>query len=261
MQTPGEILRAEREKKGLSLKDVEQSTSIRALYLNAIEEGNYSIVPGEVYLKGFIRNYAAFLGLNGPEMVELYRQLQNASAAPASQGSTEKQTEKPAVKPVSLSQKVKEERAASSIWKWLLLLLVIILVAAAGFWYFSSSAKPSVPNPSNVQSSQPAPAAPANPAPIIPVAPSAPPPALPQAKPVVINVKYTDECWTEVVADGKEVYEGIPKIGTSMTWDAQQQITVRLGNAGGAEIVYNGQPQGKLGGRGDVLVKTFAVKQ
>ena len=44
----GDILRREREKQGLSILDVEQETSIRALYLEAIEKGQYDVLPGDV---------------------------------------------------------------------------------------------------------------------------------------------------------------------------------------------------------------------
>ncbi len=81
MQTVGEFLRAERLKKALSIKDVESAISIRALYLNAIEEGDYDIVPGEVYLKGFIRNYATFLELDPQKAIELYSQNKEQTKA------------------------------------------------------------------------------------------------------------------------------------------------------------------------------------
>ena len=46
----GDILRREREKQGLTLKDVEEETSIRTLYIDAIENGQYDVLPGEVYV-------------------------------------------------------------------------------------------------------------------------------------------------------------------------------------------------------------------
>ena len=60
----GDLLRAERERQNLSFKDVERGTSIRSLYIEAIEKGEYKTLPGEVYTKGFIRNYANFLKLD-----------------------------------------------------------------------------------------------------------------------------------------------------------------------------------------------------
>ena len=92
---------------------------------------------------------------------------------------------------------------------------------------------------------------------------SAAPPALPPVshsnKAVVLAARFTDRCWTSAIADGKTVYEGIPKIGETLTWEAERQIIVNLGNAAAVEISLNGQPQGKMGERGDVVVKTFAA--
>ena len=70
----GDILRAERERRGLAIRDVEEATSIRALYIQSIEENKYDIIPGEVYLKGFIKTYANFLNLDGNAVVNQYRQ-------------------------------------------------------------------------------------------------------------------------------------------------------------------------------------------
>ena len=65
----GDILRQEREKQNLTVKDVEQETSIRALYIEAIENGDYKSLPGDVYAKGFIRNYAGFLKLDADALL------------------------------------------------------------------------------------------------------------------------------------------------------------------------------------------------
>lgn len=72
MSKVGEMLRDERERQNLTFDDIEQSTSIRTRYLQAIEAGEYSVLPGDVYTKGFIRNYANILGLDGAEFVNMY---------------------------------------------------------------------------------------------------------------------------------------------------------------------------------------------
>ena len=48
----GDTLRREREKQGLTIKDIENETSIRSVYIEAIEKGNYDSLPGDVYTKG-----------------------------------------------------------------------------------------------------------------------------------------------------------------------------------------------------------------
>lgn len=262
MQTPGELLKAEREKRGLSIKDVEQGTSIRSLYLTAIEQGNYSVVPGEVYLKGFIRNYASFLGLNPQEIMEVYRHSTGNAQPP-----TEQQPVTPTINqplntaqgnPPTTTQKVKEKRESSSSIKWAAIILIPVIGAASYWWYSQNT-----PQPKSQVTPKPAPTAPATPTqPAQPAPPAIPPasPASPQTKPVIVIAKFTDECWTQVLVDGKEVYEGIPKVGETINWEAQKNITIRLGNASGVDIIYNGQPQGKLGSKGEVTEKIFISK-
>ena len=65
----GEVLKNEREQQGLTLKDVEHGTSIRSAYIDAIEREDFASLPGEVYTRGFVRNYANFLRLNSEEIV------------------------------------------------------------------------------------------------------------------------------------------------------------------------------------------------
>ena len=73
----GNILRAEREKQGLTIKDIENETSIRTLYIEAIEKGAWKALPSEVYVKGFIRNYAEFLRLDADALARQYRLLRS----------------------------------------------------------------------------------------------------------------------------------------------------------------------------------------
>jgi cytoskeletal protein RodZ len=62
--TLGETLKQKRKERNLSLKEVENGTSIRLNYLQAIEEGELNKLISPVYAQGFIRQYAVFLGLD-----------------------------------------------------------------------------------------------------------------------------------------------------------------------------------------------------
>jgi transcriptional regulator with XRE-family HTH domain len=74
----GALLREARLKQGITLDKVQEETKIRRRYLEALEEGNNRVFPGEVYLKGFLKNYAHFLGLPGDELVKRYAQTRAA---------------------------------------------------------------------------------------------------------------------------------------------------------------------------------------
>ncbi|MEA2621234.1 MAG: cytoskeleton protein RodZ [Chloroflexota bacterium] len=76
----GETLTAARERKGVDLHRAERDTKIRAKHLAALESGDYTELPGEVYTRGFLRNYAAYLGLDADEILEDWREEQDANA-------------------------------------------------------------------------------------------------------------------------------------------------------------------------------------
>ncbi len=73
MLTVGEILRTTREKKNLTLQQVEKSSRIRAKTLQAIEENNWTSFNSKIYITGLIRNYAKFLGLDENKMLAFFR--------------------------------------------------------------------------------------------------------------------------------------------------------------------------------------------
>lgn len=64
MLSVGELLRREREKKNLTLQQVEKGTRIRARYLQSAEENKWDEFTSKVYISGVIRNYAKFLGMD-----------------------------------------------------------------------------------------------------------------------------------------------------------------------------------------------------
>lgn len=68
----GTTLSEARKQKKVSLKKIAQETKISSRYLQALEAETYDIFPAEVYLKGFLRTYAQYLGLDGNEMVHAY---------------------------------------------------------------------------------------------------------------------------------------------------------------------------------------------
>jgi cytoskeletal protein RodZ len=76
-----ERLYAARERKGVDLYRAERDTKIRARYLSALERGDYRELPGDVYTKGFLRNYALYLGLDPEEIVGQWRR-ERPEAAP-----------------------------------------------------------------------------------------------------------------------------------------------------------------------------------
>jgi cytoskeletal protein RodZ len=72
MDELGQILSQARENKGLTVEDVQQATRINAHYIEALENGEYNVLPTPVHVRGFLRNYARYLNLDPAPLLERY---------------------------------------------------------------------------------------------------------------------------------------------------------------------------------------------
>lgn len=72
MNELGHILREAREARGMTLAEVESETRINTRFLSALEEGEYETLPTPVHVRGFLRNYARFLGLDPQPLLDRY---------------------------------------------------------------------------------------------------------------------------------------------------------------------------------------------
>jgi hypothetical protein len=78
---------------------------------------------------------------------------------------------------------------------------------------------------------------------------------------VVVEIKLEDKSWLRVVVDGKTEFEGIVTKGTEKTWVANQQLTIRAGNAGAVLVAFNEEEAKHLGERGQVQEVTYKAKK
>jgi hypothetical protein len=76
-------------------------------------------------------------------------------------------------------------------------------------------------------------------------------------RPVVVKLEpeVNKESWVRIVADGKQVYEGI--LNNGMVVEADTYVYLLAGNAGALDVTYNGVPRGSLGGSGEVVHEVF----
>ncbi len=255
MATVGQQLSAAREQRGYSITDVEKGTSIRALYIQAIETGDYEVVPGEVYLKGFIRNYATFVGLDGSNMVELYKQERQpaASQEPMEAGTqTELAQEKKSDTAPSLRENASfsaQPRAGKSLG-WLAG-LVVAVVLVAGYWWSGTSAPPA----GGVQPS--AASKPVMAGGVSNAATSSAANAAGKQDGVHLQALFQADCWVDVSVDGKKIFNGTAQKGQTLRWDATKLVRLTLGNAGAVQLTFNGSPQAALGKTGEVVEYEF----
>ena len=83
MKHIGEYLKNLRIEKNITLEEAEDHTGIRVQYLQALEEGDFNKIPGDVFIKGFIRNYGNYLGADGNALVDAYIRSSETQAASA----------------------------------------------------------------------------------------------------------------------------------------------------------------------------------
>lgn len=262
----GYTLRQERERQNLSIEDIEQGTSIRAVYIEAIENGEYDKLPGTVYTKGFIKNYAKFLELDADalakefanDIAELSAEQETAQAGAEAALNSEQSVEVKPVKPENkiIGQSIREGRRSSSN---LLIVAAVVLIAAlaGGAWAFLSDSDGDVAtvNPP-VQQTQPVvePTPPVDPTPVANATPA------PKNDAIEIQARFNNRCWTLVTVDGTVVQEGIIEGGQTLSWAGKDNITFRFGNAGAVELFQDGKSLGVPGAEGDIADKTFTRK-
>lgn len=263
----GDLLRAEREKQGLSIKDIEKGTSIRSLYIDAIEKGEYKKLPGDVYAKGFIRNYANFLKMDANQAVHQYNEEnhpEKIAAEEATKAAEEQSKEVPVrtAKRVSTSYPSRQEPAAtptleervarSNHRQTLMLGLVVVVILAVGGYFLFGSSEEKAEKPAQTKVTTSAKTQPKQ------EAPKKAAPAPKQYTDAEVTAKFSDRCWVSVKADGKTLFEGTIEKGETKNWKAQKELKITAGNAGAVTVSFNGQDQGVLGEVGQVVDKTYA---
>lgn len=75
MKNIGQLLQQRRKELNVSLKEVENATSIRMVYLQAIEDGDTTKLISPVYAQGFLKQYASFLGIDGDKIVREHPEI------------------------------------------------------------------------------------------------------------------------------------------------------------------------------------------
>lgn len=263
MSELGTRLRQAREGQGLSLAQASVDTRILQQSLTALEEGAFPRLPGDVATRGFIRNYAQYLGLAPDELIELYRRERGV-------------TDQIRVVAVTTPPRSRSYVLPSFFG------VFFVTVALVGLAYVALNAAgrigdrvatrdapaiATIPPPSplptsSVSAAQPlsvptrAATALATPQPSSSnaaggLAATAGPSPTPAA-PIMIEVSVprrsgSENSWVRVQTDGNVAFEGIMRAGEKLVFQAQRRVLIRAGNPPDVFVTVNGLPQGALG--------------
>jgi len=263
--TFGDELRREREIRGISLKEIADSTKVSKRFLEAIERNDYRNLPAPVFTRGFIREYARYVGLSGDEMVTRYMHFVDMSAGAA----PEPERERPQLQAIAREPYRPQSfgtigRAEPGRGGWWIVVVGLALLTGGGAFYVMKHRLPLTRGGSSAsrtsRSSGAIPSASKKARPSSPGSSSSElrttgaTAALP---PLHLQIELTADSWVNLQADGKSVLNGELRDGESRTFDAEREFRFQtIGNAGGVVLTINGIHLPPLGNQGEVLHDT-----
>lgn len=276
-------LREAREARELTIDEAGRATRIRPRFIESLERGDYAgMTP--VQAQGFVRNYARFLGLD-LDLVMAEIQADRAgrrwnrilptpapdTAPPANIRAITRAAEQPTLRAVR--PRGPRPRARRGF----VVNIVIILVAGAvvvgvilggtrlidNLVESESNGSQVVPSPAGAASPSQAGETTSTPQTAIEMTPLTPQgqfvaPVL-TGNMVTVVIEITQVAWVRVVADGTVQYEGTAREGDILNYTGERSVQVRTNNAAGLRLTINNQPQGSLGGRGQLFEYTFSL--
>jgi cytoskeletal protein RodZ len=245
----GEELRREREIRGISLKEIADATKISKRFLEAIERNDHRTLPAPVFTRGFVREYARYVGLNAEDMVNRY----NFAAANDDRIEKPPQVEKYAAQPPrDITPKPKPKRGIPPPYarvnrNAISLSILAALLAGVAWWAVQHRSQfLDLETPATVPVTTRAAAQPPLTTP--PVAP------VPDDSMLRMSVELVADSWVSLEADGKSVVNDELKAGDKRTYEASNEFKFRtIGNAAGLNLTINGTRVPSLGGDGDVI--------
>ncbi|HET8529038.1 MAG TPA: helix-turn-helix domain-containing protein [Gaiellaceae bacterium] len=223
----GPSLREARTRRGLSPGDVHKAIRIRERYLSALEEERWEQLPGDAYIKGFLRTYAEFLGLDGQLYVDEYNHRFS------------RPDEGPAV-PETLRRSSRRGGSGRMLRAAAALVVVAALAAGIAAWrHGGAQPNPTLPGAAAAAAPRHRTKPPARPKPA---------PAKPKPTSTVIRAA-TDDSWLSVRIGGptgREIYRGILVRGGQLRFGLARPIWVRMGRPEALEITIGGSQVASL---------------
>lgn len=248
----GDTLRDARRRQNRSLADAAIQTRVREPYLAALEEEEFATLGGDVYVKGFLRSYAKYLGLDPEPLVDVYRRHhqhdEDLSALTA-----------PPIETVGGAG----SQSGIVVAVVAVLLVILAVIGSRGGGDEVRPAAAPAPAPRDATHT-PAVVEPAASVPAPPAGEATPPAtASPTATPTAAPFSAVDAVVTVVggpsylrTEQGTPAFDGELSAGQSRRFSGDPGLQLRLGNAGVVELVVDGQAQGSLGRSGQVVVVT-----
>ncbi len=253
----GDILHRARTRTDITLEYAAQQTRIRVSYLQAIEDGQLDRLPGRIYAIGFIKTYAEFLNLDGEKIIQLLKRQSGTKVAH---------------KPLPTTAPVEEDHSLPSPKTFVIVLTMLVCGLVMYPYAFKSGAVqksvPSVPEDlkeqvtllTKPQTKKPLPQSSTEEAGIeqnIPptIDEETPEEILAEEKQHPVILKALENVWLEIRTPEQKVILSRVLSKDEEYWvpEDQENLVMTLGNAGGLQILVEGQPLPLLGRKSQVI--------
>ncbi len=225
----GTYLANARKEQGLDLHDAAQQTRISIHYLKALEEDDFSKLPGEVFVKGFLKNYARFLNLPESEVMQRYKEARGLQPA-----STAQPAEQP--EPVCERSGRRETPLEPFIWAGAIFIAFIIL-------FFTS-----MPDKRNTAALNRGPDKTQG------IAHTGAEPSTEHADgKLYLEIFALEDTWALVRTDSSPQKKAVLRKGESVIWSASERFILSYGGVGTLRLVLNGRELSVNGPRAAVV--------
>jgi hypothetical protein len=216
MGTLGPYLRSAREERGIDLHDAAQQTRIGIAYLKALEEEDFSRLPGEVFVKGFLKNYGKFLRLDESQVMKKYGDLrdQKLNAVPVAE-------KEPAV--VGSEQK-KPRLTTMEPFLWgagIVLALILFMVTSLPERRHRETKQAVTPMSTGQTVTAQGPVM--------------------QTDKLYLEVEALEDTWLLVRTDNSPQKKALLKKGESLIWSADERFLLSYGSVKSIKMVLNGR--------------------
>ena len=236
----GNTLREARVRRGLTLQQAEEDTKIRVKYVQALENEDWDVLPGATYVKGFLRIYAVYLGLDPGTMIDEYR---SRALMPGVERSEP-------FGGASMLGKPRSRRGRNTIvFIAVICLMVLGIIFVLGIYSGDDGTPPTTqPGALGIDSTSPTPR---------PTQSAKPPERVKPGLHNVVNVAANDgDCWMEVRrddAEGAVLFSGTLSDGERESFKGKV-LWLTLGNPSAVRLTIEGKKKPRLEGASPVVV-------
>ena len=260
----GEKLKVEREKRKITLEQISASTKIGTRMLQSLEEDKFNQLPGGIFNKGFVRAYSRCVGLDEDQTVADYLQASGDAPPVSTEIVAREDADRESAENIRRLEAVSDAPVRSLPWGLFAALLLIVALALS-FWSYHrrDNTKPSTPltpaplvTPPSAAQTHAAGARAGSVAPTM--GPSAVQnPTVSAATGFTVVIHAREESWIRITTDGKGLPSEILAAGGERSIQGRKEVIVKVGNAGGIDLRFNGQKVGTEGEFGEVKTVTF----